>query len=124
MSKDKKSKFEVFFPEEDILIEATGFWIKGALNAKAGTLIMTNKRVAFIEQKQVYGGGLLGAVIVEASGIKRPKLKVDIEIKDIDKWEHPRKRDIRIYNKEGNKFLLRPVKFEEWEDRLKELRGE
>ncbi|PLW92042.1 MAG: hypothetical protein C0592_12785 [Marinilabiliales bacterium] len=120
----KKQNFELFFPEEDILIQAQGFWVKGALNAKTGTAIMTNKRIAFIEQKQVYGGGLVGALVVEASGIKKPKLKLDVEIANIDRWEHPKKRDIRFFDKEGNKYTLRPVNFEEWDAKLKELRGE
>ena len=120
----KKQNFELFFPEEDILIQAQGFWVKGALNAKTGTAIMTNKRIAFIEQKQVYGGGLVGALVVQASGIKKPKLKLDVEIANIDRWEHPKKRDIRFFDKEGNKYTLRPVNFEEWDAKLKELRGE
>ena len=124
MSKNKQNQFELFFPEEDILIQAKGFWVKGALNAKTGTAIMTNKRIAFVEQKQVYGGGLVGALVVEASGIKKPKLKLDVEIKDIESWERPKKNDIRFFDKEGNKYTLRPVKFDEWDAKLKELKGE
>ena len=120
----KKPNFELYFPEEDILFQVTGFWVKGVLNAKTGTCIMTNKRVAFVEQKQYYGGGgLIGALVVEASGIKKPKLKLDVEINNIDRWEHPRKRDIRIFDNEGNKFLFRPVNFDEWDAKLKELKG-
>jgi len=118
----KNQNFELFFPEEDILFQVKGFWVKGALNAKTGTAIMTNKRIAFIEQKQVYGGGLVGALVVEASGIKKPKLKLDVEISNIDRWEHPRKNDIRFFDKEGNKYLLRPVNFDEWNAKLKELK--
>ena len=116
------SKFQDFFPGENILSEEQGFYVKGFLNAKTGTIVMTDKRVAFVEQKMVPGGGLLVAAAVEISGVKRPKLKVDVPFEEMDSWEHPKKHDIRIKNKNGEQFTLRPVKYDVWDEKLKELK--
>jgi len=116
------SKFRDFFPGENILSEEQGFYVKGFLNAKTGTIVMTDKRVAFVEQKMVPVGGLLVRAAVEVSGVKRPKLKVDISYEEMDSWEHPKKHDIRIKNKAGEQFTLRPVKYDVWDAKLKELK--
>lgn len=79
-----------------------------------------------LNKYNIHGGGdLVGALIVEAGGINKPKLKLDIELSNIiNRWEHQRKRDIRIFDKEGNKYLLCLINFEEWDNKLKKINGE
>lgn len=118
------SKYQNFFPDETIFAEVQGFLVKGLFGTKTGFAVLTNKRVAFIEKKQVYGGGLVGALVVEAAGVTKPKLKLDIPISEIFSWERPRKNDIRITTKVGEKHLIRPVDYEKWDAKLKELKNQ
>lgn len=115
------SRFQDYFPGENILIEQTGWWMKGFLNVKTGTSVLTNQRVAFVEQKQISGGGLLGAVAVAASGINKPKLKVDLPFSNIKSWSQPKKIDILIETKTGETYKLRGVKYDEWDAKLKDF---
>ncbi|PKP02349.1 MAG: hypothetical protein CVU11_12230 [Bacteroidetes bacterium HGW-Bacteroidetes-6] len=115
------SKYQNFFPDETIIAEVQGFLVKGLFGSKMGTAILTDKRIAFIEKKQVVGVGLIGALAAEATGITKPKLKLDIPITEVFSWERPRKNDIRITTKVGEKHLIRPVNYDEWDAKLKGL---
>ena len=117
------SQFQSFFPDETILIEQKGWYVKGFLNAKTGTIILTNKRIAFIEQKQVVGGGLIVVAADAALGVSKPKLKVDVLIENIKNWEQPKKVDIKIESNDGESFILRGVKFKDWDEKIKELKN-
>lgn len=116
------SKFQPFLPDENILLEQAGWFIKGFLNVKTGTIILTNKRLAFIEQKQVVGGGIVVAAADAISSTSRPKHKLDVPIENIVKWEQPRKIDIRIEEANGQKHTLRGVDYSVWDQKLKELK--
>lgn len=117
------SKFQNFFPEEKILLEQTGWFIKGFLNVKTGTIILTDKRIAFVKQKQIVGGGLLVAAADAIAGSSRPKLKVDVPIENITKWEQPRKLDIQIEESNGQKYTLRGVEYSKWDLQLSALKS-
>ncbi len=117
------SQFQNFFPDETILAETNGFMVKGFFGSKMGFAVLTNKRLAFIEKKMVVGGGLAGALIAEAAGVTKPKLKLDLPIEDIHSWERPRKNDLRVFTQRGEKHLFRPLDFEDWDKKLKSLKG-
>lgn len=118
------SKLQAAFGDEIIHIEQkNAFWMKGFLNAKTGIVLLTQDRVAFMEKKMIVGGGLIGAVAGEALNITKPKLKADIPLDTIASWSNPKKNDILIETKDGGKFKFRPVKFVEWDSKLKELTG-
>ena len=53
------SRFDAFFPGEKVIQEQTGWYIKGFLSIKTGIIILTDKRIAFADQKQIAGGGAL-----------------------------------------------------------------
>lgn len=115
-------KFDAFFPGENVLMEQTGWYVKSLLNAKTGTIVLTDKRLAFVEEKVVLGGVLVKAADA-ALGVSKPKLKVDVEIGQIKTWSQPRKIDILVENTTGEKFKLRGVDYPKWDEQLKKLKG-
>lgn len=117
------SRFDAFFPGEKVIQEQTGWYIKGFLSIKTGIIILTDKRIAFADQKQIAGGGPLGSTAAVPTGAKRAKLKAEIEVSDIKGWEQPRKSDIRIFTKKGDSYTFRGVDFPIWDDELSRLTG-
>lgn len=102
------SRYQNFFPDEEVLHEQIhAFWVKGFLNSKMGAMVVTDKRIAFIEKKMVVGGGLVGRLAAEAAGVTKPKLKVDVEFDQIAKYSHPKKMDVLIETKGGETFKIR-----------------
>ena len=116
------SHFQDFFPDEQIIIEQQGWYVKSLLNAKTGTIILTDKRIAFIEQKQIVGGGLIVAAADAATGVSKPKLKVDVRIDELKSWKQPKKVDIKIENINGETYVLRGVEYSEWDTKLNRLK--
>ena len=115
------SKFSTFFEGEDIVLEQSVWYAKNLFIAKTGTIIVTSKRIAFIEQKQVIGGGVLVAVADAAFKVSNPKLKVDILFNDLDYWTNPKKNDITFLKKSGERYNFRPVEYSIWNAELEKL---
>jgi hypothetical protein len=115
------SKYATFFPDEQIVFEQEGFWLKSLLNVKTGTVVLTDKRVAFIERKVVVGGALAHTADL-ALGVSRPKLKVDVPIAEMAEYKiGNRKMDIIVSAKAGESFKLRGVDAAAWVAKIGEL---
>ncbi len=109
-----------YFPGESILLEQSGWWVKSFFNVKTGTIVLTDKRIAFVEQKQIVGGGLVAKAAGAALGVVHPKLEVDVAFDELKQWTRPKKVDILVENQQGESFKLRgPGK--EWDAKLAEL---
>ncbi len=101
------SNSDLFFSGESVLIEQQGWYVKGFFNVKTGFIVFTEKRVLFIEKKIIVGGGIVAAAADKALGVSKPKVIVDLAYSEISSWEQPRKVDIRLISKKGDKYTLR-----------------
>jgi hypothetical protein len=116
-------KYPNLFPGEEVVLEITGWYVKSFMNAKTGVVIVTNKRVGFVEVKQVVGGGALAAAAAMALDVAKPKLLVDLPFDQLSIWEHPKKNDIKFISKTGEGYAFRAVPYDEWNKKLEELTG-
>ena len=115
------SKYAAFFPDEQVILEQQGFWLKSLLNVKTGTIVLTDKRIAFIEKKVVVGSAIVH-VADAALGVSKPKLKVDVPLAELSEYKiGNRKMDIIVSAKAGESFKLRGVDAAAWVEKIGEL---
>ena len=109
------STIDFFLPGETMLIEQQGWYVKGFLNVKTGFIIFTDQRVVFVEKKIIVGGGLVATAADKALGVSKPKVIIDLPYSEILSWKQPRKVDIRLINKRGEKYTLRGGDYKQME---------
>ena len=115
------AKYDSFFPGETVILEQEGWLVKSLFNAKTGTTVLTDKRIAFIEKKVVIGGALV-KVADAALGVSKPNLKVDVEFSNLKSHSWPKKMDLLIENNSGETFKLRGPDQQKWEDAIQKIR--
>jgi len=97
-----------FFPGEEIKLVQEGWLVKSFFNVKTGFTIITNKRIGFIEKKVVIGGAIV-KIADAALGVSKPKLKVDVPFTDLKVVTWPKRIDLQVENKSGEKFKFRAL---------------
>lgn len=115
------AKYDTFFPGETVILEQEGWLVKSLFNAKTGTVVLTDKRIAFIEKKVIVGGGLLVKAADAALGVSKPNLKADVEFSELKSHSWPKKMDLLIENNSGETFKLRGPDQQKWEEQIQKL---
>lgn len=108
-----KIDVQAFFPEEKIKFQREGFLVKNFLNAKTGTMVITDKRIAFIEKKITFKGHEIIEIANQLSKVNQPKIKVNVPFEELKSFSWPKRIDFLIENKNGEKFKLRPIEEQE-----------
>lgn len=67
-----------YFPNENILLTEKAWWIKSLFSVKTGWLVLTNKRIAFIENIPSSAQPILIDPQAASKGIVSPSLSFDL----------------------------------------------
>lgn len=97
-----------YFPNENILHTEKAWWIKNLFSVKTGWLILTNKRIAFIENRPSSAQRILIDPTAASKGISAPSLSFDLPKEDwLEVTTEKRLKQIGIRTRLGKFFKLR-----------------
>ena len=114
---------------EEILHSESGIYMKGLFGSRVGKVILTDRRLAFVEERNVTtggAGGLVGSLaakaIVHAAGWDK-KLKMSVPFAEIERYEQGKqgrnKNIMLLFTKGGEQFKLSlGSDYEGWVERL------
>ena len=118
-------------PDELAIKEEDGIYLKGIFGNRIGYLVLTNQRIAFVEQKMYPGGlGLIGATVKAVALAKGwdKKLKMSVlfaEVTGYEQGKHGRSDKVLLLHTgdgKSHKILFNST-WEEWKARLDEHVG-
>ena len=113
---------------EQILHSEDGIFLKGVFGSRMGKIILTDRRLTFMEVRHVAGvpGGLVGSLatkaVLSATGLDK-KMKMSLPFEEIERFVQAKKgrnkNIMELTTKSGETFKISlGSEFTEWEERL------